>query len=592
MTDSDAISLKSQQRRRHTSSARDGGIGRCVISLVWLYGFFIGSVIGVVGVALYVLLSPATDASTEGPTPTPDAVCYSPSCLATSEMLRENLNPLVAPCDDFQAHVCSRFWGPAQSLLLSELDSAVGNIAQSLRNLDGSVRGARRKAADMFRACERRYRDEEDQTVVLKELMARLRLSVSDPPPVGSLSTPDGLLKLHVELAFVYELSGLFFLRPAMPQSIRVAADLSFIHASEEFSAPDIYFKDLLHAIDPANTELANQGLALHNTMTLAVAAATRHRHGSSAPHFVKVRDVSFGGVSDGAFAAAVEEKTPYKGDSYVELDVVVPGALESVWTLVTTTDIYQWTSWQVLEECAAHVDPYMAHHSDAYAFFARCCKRVLLVLGPPAAAIEYFRLVAPEVQDRISRLIRSVARCLTTKATRWVREFDVQPVIGLPPSASTVQTLDARYESIPSGNGSSFFADWVRAAEERSRQVSPKDVHVDERQADVFMRPNAPGVLSCASADVSNATDFAENLLAYSCVLSTFEAANEPNKRLPMLGVLNPSPRLLLAVGCLKDCAVYGSMTSSSCRVSERHLEAFDEAFSCKSEQPRCAMQ
>ncbi|KAL1429295.1 hypothetical protein MTO96_016506 [Rhipicephalus appendiculatus] len=106
------------------------------------------------------------------------------------------------------------------------------------------------------------------------------------------------------------------------------------------------------------------------------------------------------------------------------------------------------------------------------------------------------------------------------------------------------------------------------------------------------FMRPNAPGVLSCASADVSNATDLAENLLAYSCVQSTFEAANEPEKRLPMLGVLQPAPRLLLAVGCLKDCAVHGSMTSSSCRVSERHLEVFDEAFSCKYKQPRCVMQ
>ncbi|KAL1429296.1 hypothetical protein MTO96_016507 [Rhipicephalus appendiculatus] len=316
MTDADAVSLKSQQRRRHASSARD-------------------EVIGIAGVALYVLLSPATDASAEETPPTPDAVCYSPSCLATSEMLRENLNPLVAPCDDFQGYVCSRFMGPAQSLLLSELQSAMGRVVQSLRNLDESVRGARRKAADMFRACERRYRSEYVRSTrkirpwCFKELMARLRLSISGPLPEGSLSTPDGLLKLHVELAFVYELSGLFFLRPAMPQSIRVAADLSFIHASEEYAAPDMYFKDLLHAIDPENTELADQGLALHNTMTLAVAAATSHRHGStSARRFVKVRDVSFRGVSDGAFAAAVEERTPYKRDSNVELDAVVPGAL------------------------------------------------------------------------------------------------------------------------------------------------------------------------------------------------------------------------------------------------------------------------
>ncbi|KAH7954150.1 hypothetical protein HPB49_016050 [Dermacentor silvarum] len=494
MTDADAISAKAQRQEHRRSSIEDGGLGIGALSLVWFYGFVVGCPIGLTGLAFYAYLSPAAAKDTPPrPKPKPEAVCYSPSCLATAELLRDNLNPLVGPCDDFQGHVCSRYAGPLPSLLLNELSSVQSRAVASLRNMDESVQGARRKAADMFRACERRHRDRSKQHEVLHEFMARLRLSISDPPPVGSLSTPDGLLKLHVELAFVYELSGLFFLRPAMPRSIRMAADLSFMRASDSYPTPDLFFEDMMYVNGHHNPELAKKGLALHNTMTLAVATATRQRDDSTsgrAPYFVKVLEVSFGGVSAGAFAAAVEEKTPYKRDSHVELDPVIPGVLEVVWKRVTIADLYHWTSWHVLEECATHVDPFIASNTDNEALSAMCIKRVYLVLGPPAAAVEFFRLVTPEVQDRVSRLIRSVAECLATKASRWVREFDVQPVVGFSPSANTVQTLDSRYASIPAGNGSSFLADWIRAAEVRSRKVSPEDAHVDELQVDVSVSP------------------------------------------------------------------------------------------------------
>ncbi|KAK8764584.1 hypothetical protein V5799_032802 [Amblyomma americanum] len=108
-------------------------------------------------------------------------------------------------------------------------------------------------------------------------------------------------------------------------------------------------------------------------------------------------------------------------------------------------------------------------------------------------------------------------------------------------------------------------------------------------------MRPDAPDVLPCAAdKEVSKAPDFRENLLAYWCVRSVFASVTRgrTEERLPMMGVLDPPPKLLLTMGCLKDCVVRRSMTSSSCRVTERHLQAFNEAFSCGSKKDQCSMR
>lgn len=621
---------------------RNEELGVGPLLLIWLVGFGIGCIIGTSGVAIYAHFSP----SEPGPKPPPPgdakAVCYTPGCVATTELLQENINPLIAPCDNFQEYVCSRYQGPELSLLRTEVDAAEEWMANSVRALNQSVLGARRKAVDLLRMCEDRHKLERNAQInlaVLRNFMDELKLSLRPATYQTAVLTPDGQLKRHVQLAYAYSLSGLFTVRPAAPLTIRAAADLSFMRVRYDHLRSLDYFTAVVVAYTgQEDKDLATEGLNLYKRVGSLVASATR-RIKVDQFSLVKVRGVALDGVSADAFARAIDESTPYTRDADVELDPVFPVVVKSFWEQVSIVDRYLWTSWHVLAHCALHTSSHAASVVSGKAYSLACFRRVSAVLGPPLAAVQLFAMVDTGVQELVSSMVRNVAQCLAKNASNWVREFKAKPVVGLAPSVNTESALDAYFESIPAGYGRSFLEDWQRVADVRSWKITPQDGHVDafqeyvsvypdgtvvvpaviltsrlfavdgpysvyygglghmvaRRMVQRFARPDAPSVLPCATGKpISKAPDFRENLLAYWCVRSAFASATKGRtvKRLPMLGALDPAPRLLLTMGCLKDCAVRRSMTSSSCRVTERHLQAFTQAFSCSSDQDQCAMR
>ncbi|XP_077498480.1 uncharacterized protein LOC144109529 [Amblyomma americanum] len=584
------------------STRKNEEIGVGALLLIWLGGFALGCLIGTSGVAIYAHFSPSdVNVKPPGDEKAQAAVCYAPGCVATTELLQDNINPLVAPCHNFQEYVCGRHEGPERSLLRSELNDAEMRMAYSVLALNQSVLGARRKAADLLRTCEDQgllKRNAATNRALLRNFMDHLTLSLRPAAYQTAVLTADRHLTLHVELAFTYALSGLFTVRPSTPHTIRVAADLPFMQeTNRHLHSPDYFHALVVAYTGHEDLNLTTEGLNLYIDVTLAVAAVTR-RQNLSPFTVVKVRDVALHGVSADAFANAIEESTPYARSADVELDAVVPEVVKSVWQKWSVVDRYLWTSWHVLAQCALHTSWYVASKVDDRVRTLACFRRVSAVLGPPLAAVHLFAEAG--VQELVGGMVRNLSHCLTKNASQWVRKFEAKPVVGLAPSMNTESALDSYYESIPVGDRRSFLSDWQRVAAVRSRRIAPQELHVDAFQEDVsvypdgsvvvpalllksrlvavdgphsvyygglghtvarsmaqrFMRPDAPDVLPCAAdKEVSKAPDFRENLLAYWCVRSVFASVTRgrTEERLPMMGVLDPPPKLLLTMGCLK---------------------------------------
>ncbi|KAL3228421.1 hypothetical protein MRX96_023921 [Rhipicephalus microplus] len=140
---------------------------------------------------------------------------------------------------------------------------------------------------------------------------------------------------------------------------------------------------------------------------------------------------------------------------------------LESVWqAFADIDDLLVWTG------C-----------DDKLSFGTSCVTMVSHVMAPALAALIRLSHVTDKARDQITSMTDVIATCLKRKTT-WISPFATPPrlLVGFPPYAESVERLDAFYANFPASSQPSpnFFADWLAAADERARRLSPDQEHVD----------------------------------------------------------------------------------------------------------------
>ncbi|KAH7936171.1 hypothetical protein HPB52_019442 [Rhipicephalus sanguineus] len=305
----------------------------------------------------------------------------------------------------------------------------------------------------------------------------------------GPSSVMEQVLAVHVELSYKYGVSGLLRIQPNVARSLSVELDHEALMASaERVENVTISYLLLLASIAEVKYDvtLLLQWNTLHQSMEQAVAhawivSAQSVRAASQA--FKQVKDLQFAGVSPNAFADAIEASTPYRREASVYEGRRVVPLLESVWQAFTDIDdLLVWTGWYVLDALAPFVDTLAAKlkSDDKLSFGTSCVTMVSHVMAPAVAALIRLSQVTDKARDQIATMTDVIATCLKGKTT-WISPFATPPrlLVGFPPYADSVERLDAFYANFPKSS-QNFFADWIAAADERARRLSPDQEHVD----------------------------------------------------------------------------------------------------------------
>ncbi|KAH7936000.1 hypothetical protein HPB52_016371 [Rhipicephalus sanguineus] len=433
----------------------------------------------------------------------------------------------------------------------------------------------------------------------------------------GPSSVMEQVLAVHVELSYKYGVSGLLRIQPNVARSLSVELDHEALMASaERVENVTISYLLLLASIAEVKYDvtLLLQWNTLHQSMEQAVAhawivSAQSVRAASQA--FKQVKDLQFAGVSPNAFADAIEASTPYRREASVYEGRRVVPLLESVWQAFTDIDdLLVWTGWYVLDALAPFVDTLAAKlkSDDKLSFGTSCVTMVSHVMAPAVAALIRLSQVTDKARDQIATMTDVIATCLKGRTT-WISPFATPPrlLVGFPPYADSVERLDAFYANFPKSS-QNFFADWIAAADERARRLSPEQEHVDVFRMDVdvaadgtvvvpaslfalpFFATGGPPALNSilpsaclpgSGGDLEGGV--LESLLAYSCIGGALAALNGTHEqRLPQYAGLTPET-IMYTVGCLKDC-VPQLGGQGRCMASSQRLRGFEDAFSCDS--------
>ncbi|XP_070393577.1 uncharacterized protein [Dermacentor albipictus] len=434
-----------------------------------------------------------------------DKVCYTAACAKTAKELRDSINPVVPPCDNFQEYVCGRgsfqlVWAEAEVLneVVSELDTKYKALVKAER----PPMSATEKAAYLLKSCTLRFDDTNNASrEELIEFARNEGLNLTGPP-ANVATGPADVLALQVHLSFDYMLGGLVRIVPSTPGCLSVGGDgWLFLRSSvyndtnlQESTAP---LKTTASLGGVADTEdVISRFSKLLTDVEKAAMFGTTHAvpsgsipEGSSVVH-TNADLVALKGIGKTAFAEAVAAKTPYPRNAAVDMHFTVPFILEAVWQQVGSDQLYLWTSWTVLEQLSPYVYPDVAKLYGDSIFKENCVKRTKQPLGVPLAAAAL--LLTQTQQNDVRTAVNAVVECMAKNAHRWfpsaasVKGANV--VIGFPPEEDTLEKLNVRYAPYLRETHGEFLPEWLQAMKIRKQRINISHVHFDPTDIDIVV--------------------------------------------------------------------------------------------------------
>ncbi|XP_070393575.1 uncharacterized protein [Dermacentor albipictus] len=461
-------------------------------------------------------------------------VCYTPTCVSLARTLRNSLNPLVDPCDNFQEHVCGRYKSKSDSLLdIFNKRESVGvldkyneialkrlrlGIISVARETSLPLTDARKKAASLVFGCMQRFVRTTTVHAALSDFVKTEQLGVQTVPASVATSL-ESVLTLQVHLSFTYRLGGLIHVNPSTPGCLAVILDTSTLpdqaRMIDHLRSGDLYtylsVLAIIGGVSQVTAKLLKQAVDLHLEIKAALALATTGSPQTyttvPAMTTTKANLVVIPGLSSQAFGDAIAAKTPYPRDAAIDLDQRVPSSLGNVFGKITSQDLYLWTSWSVLGELARHVDPWISeqHLNDSLV----CVTRVKHIMAVPLAATAFRHSV--DTTNFMTKLTDVLVHCFATNASRWLRRpGPVTVVAGFPPSEDTLQKLNKQYDAYPKHviGRNDFLTDWVQAAKTRKQLINTSAVHFDPSVVDVIVSRDGLVIVPEATSYVLYSSD------------------------------------------------------------------------------------